>query len=88
MRTKLFTPLLSLAIVAALGVAWTVSASSAAPQYASYHDDRWHFSLTAPADMKVETFDYAYGGEQLSFANPSGTELFTVTAVPYSQLDL
>jgi hypothetical protein len=37
--------------------------------------------------MKVETFNYADGGEQLSFANPSG-EVLTITAVPYSQLDL
>jgi hypothetical protein len=82
-------PLLIAAIVAALGIAWTVSASSAAPQqYASYHNDRWHFSEAAPADMHVDTFDYADGGQQLSFANASGTELFTVTAVPYSQLDL
>jgi hypothetical protein len=88
MRRTLFTPLLSLAIVAAIGIAWTVSASSAAPQQlGSYHNDRWRFSLAAPADMKMETFTYADGGEQLSFANANG-EVFTITAVPYSQLDL
>jgi hypothetical protein len=85
--TKLLVPFLSLSIVTALGIAWTVSASSGPQQYASYHNDRWHFSLAAPADMKVETFSYADGGEQLSFANPGG-EVFTITAVPYSQLDL
>jgi hypothetical protein len=44
--------------------------------------------LAAPADVKAESFDYADGGQQFSFANESGTELFTVAAVPYSQLDL
>jgi len=80
-------PLVAFAIATALGIAWTVSASSAAPQqYASYHNDRWHFSLAAPLDVTVETFDYADGGQQFSFGNGSGTQLFTVTAVPYSQL--
>ena len=79
----MITPLLAFSIVTAIGVAWTVSANSAASQqFASYHNGRWHFSLTAPADMKVETFDYADGGQQLSFANESDTEIFTVTAVP------
>jgi hypothetical protein len=87
MSTKLLVPFLSLSIVTALGIAWTVSASSGPQQYASYHNDRWHFSLAAPADIKVKTFNYADGGEQLSFANPGG-EVFTITAVPYSQLDL
>jgi hypothetical protein len=87
--SRLVPPLLIAAIVAALGIAWTVSAGSAAPeQYASYHNDRWHFALVAPADMKVEALDYADGGQQLSFANTSGTEIFTVAAVPYAQLDL
>jgi hypothetical protein len=84
---SLALPLLPMAITV-LGIAWTVSASSATPElYGNYRSDRWHFSLSAPADMKVETFDFADGGEQLSFANESG-EVFTVTAMPYSQLDL
>jgi hypothetical protein len=59
-------------------VAVTAFASSAAPQqYAQYKNDRWHFALAAPADMKVETFDYPGGGQQFSFSNTSGTELFT-----------
>jgi hypothetical protein len=56
MRSKLIAPLLSLSIVAALGIAWTVSASSAAPeQYANYRNDRWHFSLVVPAGTRVDS---------------------------------
>ena len=89
MHRRFVAPVLAFAIATALGIGWTVSASSVPPQqYASYHNDRWHFSLAAPADVKVETFDYADGGQQFSFGNASGTELFTVTAVPYSQLDI
>jgi hypothetical protein len=92
MRTRLIAPLLSLTIVAALGIAWTVwtvSASVASPQeYALYTNDRWHFSLVVPAGMRVDTQDDADNGQTLQFLDATGNLQFQIGTVPYTQLDL
>jgi hypothetical protein len=89
MKSKLLAPLLSLSVVTALGIAWTVSASSAAPeQYALYKNDRWHFSLVVPAGMTVSTQDDPDNGQTIQFIDQASNYLFEIGATPYTQLDV
>jgi hypothetical protein len=90
MRTNLLTPLLSFSIVTALGIAWTVSASSAAPQeYASYYNMRFGFSLEYPADLTVTESNQSGGQQTIDFLPRSGTgKQFELLAIPYSQVDI
>ena len=82
-------PLLPIAIVAALGIAWTVSASSPVPQqYANYTNDRWHYSLAVPADMKVSKYEREGDGQTVQFTDASADKELMISAWPYSQLDV
>lgn len=84
----LAVPLLPFAIVA-LGIAWTVSASAAAPeQYASYLNERWHYSLAVPTDMKVSEYEREGGGETVQFTDAAGNKELMISAWPYTQLDV
>jgi len=59
-----------------------------ATAYAEYHNERWHFSLAVPADMKVDEYERESSGQAMVFSNASGTKEFYISAWPYTQLDL
>jgi len=88
-RSRTLAPLLSFVIVCALGIAWTVSASSSSPQeYALYTNERCHFSFVLPAGMTVETHDNSDNGQTFQFTDPAGDFFFQVGTTPYTQLDV
>lgn len=80
----LAVPLLLIAIVA-LGIGWTVSASSAVPEeYANYRNDRWHYSLAIPADMTKTEFEREGGGHTVQFMDATGDKELMISAWPYT----
>ena len=89
MRTKAFVPLVALLGIATLfAVAIDAFASYAAcEKYAIYENTRFGFSLLVPADMHAQESE-ADGGQEILFSDPSNNKEFTVTATPYSQLDV
>jgi hypothetical protein len=87
-RLTTLTAFLALTI-AALGLGWTVSASTAAPQqYARYHNDRWHFTIAVPADMKFAEYDGPGDSQTIQFSDASADRIFEVSAEPYTQMDV
>jgi hypothetical protein len=83
-------PLATLCVVA-LAITATAFASQnteALAEYAEYQNEQWHFSLVVPADMTVSEYEQAGDGQSIQFTDATGEEFFTISAQPYSQLDL
>jgi hypothetical protein len=88
LRLIALAPLLPLA-VAALGVTWTVWASSApAEDYAIYYNDDWHFSIAIPTDIKIINKERQGDAELIQLSTRDGFHMFEVRATPYSQMDV
>lgn len=89
---RIVTPLLGLCLLALLGLAFyatqAVANSSATPSYAEYRNNRWHFSLLVPDDMKAVVDDQPGGGQTIQFHDATGDKELQITAYPYSQLDV
>jgi hypothetical protein len=67
-RLLTLTSLLPLAVVATVGVAWTVAASTApAADLAVYRSEQWHFAIAVPADMTFD--DSEWRGPSRSFSS-------------------
>ena len=76
------------ALIAALGIAWTVSAAAAPhPQLTVYRSDQWHFAIAVPADMKVDESEHRQAEQIIQFNDGNG-RWFSVVAAPYTQLDV
>ena len=89
--TAFALPCLALAIIGAVTVtayAVHVSATEDATRYAEYRNDRWGFSLAVPANMTVGEYEREGDGQSIQFTDPTGEKLFTISAWPYTQLDL
>ena len=80
--------LLALAIGISTYAARASADRDAVSGYASYHNDRWHFSLAVPEGMRVETYDQPPGAETMQFIDRNGDYQFEVSASPYSQFDV
>jgi hypothetical protein len=63
-------------------------AEAPATAYAKYHNDRWHFTIPVPADMKFDEHDGPGDGQTIQFSDASAHKIFEVTAEPYMQMDV
>jgi hypothetical protein len=81
-----------LLIVGTLSVVAYATRASAEPatstEYAEYRNDRWHYSLAMPADMKVSEHEREGGGHTVQFMDAAGDKELIISAWPYTQLDL
>jgi hypothetical protein len=93
MKSALLRPIVTVLCVIACGVALTVYAQAAAPATSSqtageYRNDKFQFSLSYPADMKVTTSDESGGAQTIAFTSESTSKQFEILAIPYSQVDV
>ena len=85
----LVVSVITLAVGAFLTYAVQASAEPAAPTpFAQYRNDRWHYALAIPADMKVSEHAREGGGHSVQFTDATGDKELIVSAWPYTQLDL
>lgn len=90
---RLILPLAAICILgAALGIAAYATNVSAqldtSIEYAEYRNDRWHFSLAVPADMKVSEHEREGGGHSVQFTGATGDKELIISTWPYTQLDV
>ena len=98
MISALLRPVVTVLCIIACGVAFTVYAQTVAPATSSpnpgeYRNDKFQFTLSYPADMKVSTTNEPGGGQTISFEAQSTdaqshTKQFHILAIPYSQVDI
>jgi hypothetical protein len=93
MKYAMLRPVVTVLCVIACGVAFTGYAQVSAPapvsqNAAEYRNDKFQFTLSYPADMKVTTTDEAGGGQTIAFINESTEMQFEILAIPYSQVDI
>ena len=94
MRARIQTltpPFLVVAVMALGAAAYAVQASAeldTTVEYAEYRNDRWHYSLAVPADMKVSEHEREGGGQSVQFTDATGDKELIISAWPYTQLDL
>ena len=93
-----FGPLARLTVVAVTigvvigGIIAYANRASAEPatstEYAEYRNDRGHYSLAVPSDMKVSEHEREGGGHSVQFTDATGDKELIISAWPYSQLDV
>ena len=98
MISRLLRPVVTVLCVIACAVAFTVYAQAVAPatspeNVSEYRNDKFQFTLSYPADMKVHTTDELGGGQTIFFdaenSDPQSTaKQFQILAIPYSQVDI
>ena len=90
MKSRVLAPLIALAVVALLGIGWTVFASATpAEQLATYRNDQWHFSINVPSNMTVDDVENVGVEEQIiQFSDATADHLFEISVAPYSQMDV
>src|SRR6266581_4819427 len=93
MKSALLRPVVTILCVIACAVAFTVYAQAAAPATVShsageYRNDKFQFSLSYPADMKITTTDEGAGAQTIAFTSESTGKQFEILAIPYSQVDV
>jgi hypothetical protein len=57
-------------------------------EYAEYRNDRWHYSLAIPTDLRVSEHEREGGGHSVQFTDATGDKELIISAWPYTQLDL
>jgi hypothetical protein len=93
MKSALLRPVVTILCVIACAVAFTVYAQVAATPTSShnageYRNDKFQFSLSYPADMKVTTTDESRGAQTITFTSESTGKQFEILAILYSQVDI
>ena len=93
LRTKGIVLAITLLIfIAAFAIAAYAAQAFAEParsvEYSEYRNDRWHFSLAAPADMTVAAYDQPGQGQTMRFVDVTHEYKFQISAWRYTQLDL
>jgi hypothetical protein len=90
MKLRVLAPLIGLAVLALLGIGWTVFANATpAQQLTNYQNDLWHFSINVPSNMTVDHVENVGTEEQvIQFSDASAEHIFEISAAPYSQMDV
>jgi hypothetical protein len=89
MKSRVPAPLIGLAVVALLGIGWTVLASATpAQQLANYRNDDWHFAINIPADVAVDDVENQGDAQIIQFSDPQADHVFEIYAAPYTQMDV
>jgi hypothetical protein len=85
----LWLPAFALALVAALGIAWTAAANATAPQQLiNYQNEDWHFSINIPAELTVLNKETQGDAEIIQLSDPKADHSIQIMAMPYRQMDV